>query len=119
MLTPEQIKSFEARAEAGERPVMEWEPRPIHRPFFDCWNSWACLDRYVYEVGSKRDDMPHRFMVSDHSGRENYGEFTSLPAAQLAAEHLLREATAPLWQEAIDRRIRAAMAAQREEAKPE
>ena len=107
MLTPDQIKQFEARAEAGERPVMEWvNGQQSSTVILPGANGLSVTTRYT--------DRPNEWIFLGHGSEWS---FRTMTAAQLAAEHLLREATAPLWQEAIDRLIRAAMAAQREEAK--
>ena len=83
-LTPEQIAAFEARAEAGEKPTKE------------LWSG-----NHLKLLG-----MP--FRVEIHTGfglpeNEYYvsgNKFGSFIAAQLAAEHLLREATRGLHQKA-------------------
>ena len=109
MLTPEQIKSFEARAEAGERPTLEWvDGQQSSTVILPGANGLSVSTRYT--------DRPNEWIFLGHGAEWS---FHTMTAAQLAAEHLLREATAPLWQEAIDRLIRATlMAAQREEGTP-
>jgi hypothetical protein len=94
-LTPEQIQSFEARAADGEMPVHP---------------GWGIVDQYE---GRDADGEPiftvvgYSLKVPDvvdihiekhvHDFRFMGDRFQSLEATQLAAEHLLREATAPLF----------------------
>jgi hypothetical protein len=89
MLKPEQIAEFNARAEAGERPVMEWETIGGYPEMRVKWIR-PCGRLGVGQRGTE-------WIIFDiaQNAREDC-PFASPAAAQLAAEHLLREATAPL-----------------------
>jgi hypothetical protein len=80
-LTPEQVAEFDRRVANGEKPVLEWiQTRQI---------VWA-VEHTAYWVCGVR----HQYILSGHpSGKF---QFETRTAAQLAAEHLLREATRAL-----------------------
>lgn len=96
-MTSDQIADFNARAAAGEKPVMEWMMRGDGSAFAP---DVPCVEVQPYGDG--------RFFIHpDHPARGIRMEweawnFDSLPAAQLAAEHLLREASAPLHAKRIE-----------------
>ena len=100
MLTPEQIQEFQARADAGEKPTEGW------------WH--IVKGRYQGFWGCSVIHLPRGLMIGTGDGFEYNGEggwyvsalpatlnklagpFDSMPAAQLAAEHMIKEATAML-----------------------
>ena len=86
-LTPEQIAAFEARAEAGEKPMEDmWdeEPEEMGKPG-DGWLAMQCSNLVVQSF-AEGDAVLHLPTLEEV-------KFSTVPAAQLAAEHLLREAT--------------------------
>jgi hypothetical protein len=92
MLTPEQIAEFNARAAAGEKPRMGWS----HCEIFTLSLRFRIKPFVVVDI---RVISGEYFL---HEPGRDIGPFSSLAAAQLAAEHLLREATMPIHAEAYD-----------------
>lgn len=102
-ITPEQIESFESRAAAGEVPTPGmWGP--LNYP-----NEKATAYHIVFLGSAIRifDRVPdidyvHLCFGAKGNGTFVSAEFETVTAAQLCAEHLLREATAPLRQARVD-----------------
>ena len=85
-LTDEQIAEFETRAKAGEKPMDIWDEEPEERGRRgDGWLSMQCSSLVVQSF-AEGDAILHLPTLKEV-------KFSSVPAAQLAAEHLLREAT--------------------------
>ena len=89
MLTPEQIKDFEARAEAGEKPVMEWD---------HCKESATAMigDTGEMMLVSCRNGEPDEFWGNMIGGSKERIRMTRA-AAILASEAAFRELTRPMW----------------------
>ena len=97
MLTADQIAEFERRAAEAEKPRHPgWQWNPMNRPFFNCDGAWELCHLRVYPSTEKRSDKPTAFYLTDIRMVRGWHDFSSLAAAQLAAEHLLMEATRPL-----------------------
>ena len=94
-LTNEQIKEFESRAEAGEKPVLEWEGGTFE---YVRKRSVVKLPWPIVEV-EVVSDLHGCSQVKLFPSRGHIFEM-SHDAAILAAEHLLREATRGLHAEA-------------------
>jgi len=94
MLKPEQIAEFNARAEAGERPVLEWAPDEEDQGRDGIYTYYTCEvpGLSVEQPGATRAAKPATVVFGSCPSEELDNE----TAAQLAAERLLREATAPL-----------------------
>lgn len=104
MLTESQIADFERRANAGEQPIYKWDvPRK---------ESYCIITPRVYEFSGSVEIIQNG--VRRSSGEPPYWlkcygrawSLETLTAAQLAAESLLREATAPLHRERTREAIR-------------
>ena len=87
-LTPEEIADFERRAAAGELPVLEWKVDQM-----TAYHSYCYVD---FILGRRIPVEP--FQDTWRIWRDSNPSFESPIAAQLAAEELLRRATAPLHQ---------------------
>lgn len=110
MLNAEEIAAFEERARKGEKPVMEWLDWPTHgekeisvlaflhdtniRVYWPTNKKNSFMDTSVFFMCFGVEDRGQRHFRS--------GDFPSLISAQLAAEHLLRLATAPLHPKGAD-----------------
>lgn len=94
-MTPEQIESFNARAAAGERPV---HPGWAKVSGFPSLCHLVVLDRVGATISARGEQW---IILGWARNATEDAPFDSLPAAQLAAEHLLREASAPLYREEI------------------
>ena len=97
-LTDEQIAAFEARAEAGEKPVLEWKDGSLQYQENMGEVSVAELPWPIVEV-EVMPDLQGCSQVKLFPSPSHIFEM-SHDAAILAAEHLLREATRGLHAEA-------------------
>ena len=94
-LTPEQIAAFEARAEAGEKPTEGfWETMPALGPPAEY------CPRLPFGTLCKVYDWEWADGGTEVVVDGRIVHFSSIIAAQLAVEHLLREATRGLHAEA-------------------
>lgn len=104
-LTAEQILDFERRAAAGEKPVMEWEPVKYNDEL-----SYRLLIVEWYfsvELEENADDPEENGWQLCAAAEGFVMETLQTPtAAQLAAEHLLREDTLPLHKSHHDAGLR-------------
>jgi len=88
MLTTEQLAQFEARAAAGEKPRMEWKnARESSSTFIGNSNEMLFVSK---------NDWRDEWWCNMTGGSLSGIRFSSLSAAQLAAEHLLLVAVALL-----------------------
>ena len=84
MLTPEKIAEFQARADAGEKPIMDWGQGALYT-FAIVYTPFIPIRIDIITEGRK-------FRLS-----RSVNCFGSLAAAQLAAEHLIKQATQNLY----------------------
>ena len=102
-LTPEQIADFESRADAGERPAhLGWfdinpKEHPGYPTPFNTYLGCATISGTGFLVVWDDDGLVE---MTDPT-QLKYG-FTSLPAAQLAAEWLLKQASEPMWRAELE-----------------
>ena len=92
MLSAEQIADFEARAAAGERPVLAWGPCYTMKTSGYCPEGLAAL--LYAEAMDLRDGTVAHWTLNTWDSRRIM--FATLAAAQLCGEHILREATRAL-----------------------